>query len=117
MMLKQIDFRGKSGDKNALIPSSTEIAELPIESVRDIINQVRNSGDEALRDLTRKFDGFSIEDLRVDEKTIEKAYDSVSKEFKDALDVSAEARTSAAGTSATCKKSPSPGGARMSRTG
>ena len=91
MMLKQIDFRGKSGDKNALIPSSTEIAELPIESVRDIINQVRNSGDEALRDLTRKFDGFSIEDLRVDEKTIEKAYDSVSKEFKDALDVSAEA--------------------------
>ena len=90
-MLKQIDFRGKSGDRNALIPSSTEIGELPIESVRDIIDQVRNSGDEALRDLTKKFDGFSLEDLRVDEKTIEKAYDSVSKEFKDALNASAEA--------------------------
>ena len=91
MMLKQIDFRGKNGDINTLIPPSTEIDELPIESVRDIINQVRNSGDEALRNLTKKFDGFQLEDLRVDEKTIEKAYGSVSKEFKDALNASAEA--------------------------
>jgi len=90
-MLKRIDFRGKSGDWNALIPPSTEIGEMPIESVRGIISQVRNSGDEALRALTKKFDGFSLEDLRVDEKTIEKAYDSVSEEFKDALNASAEA--------------------------
>ena len=90
-MLKRIDFREKSGDWNALIPLSTEIGEMPIESVRDIINQVRNSGDEALRDLTAHFDGFSLGDLRVDEKTIEKAYDSVSEEFKDALNASAEA--------------------------
>ena len=90
-MLKRIDFRGKSGNWNSLIPASTEFDETPIESVREIITQVRNSGDEALRDLTKKFDGFPLEDLRVDEKMIEKAYDSVSKEFKDALNASAEA--------------------------
>ena len=90
-MLKKIDFRGKSGDRASLMPDLSEIDDLPIESVRDIINQVRESGDQALRDLTKKLDGFILEDLRVSERTIEEAYDSVPKGFKDALNASAEA--------------------------
>ena len=90
-MLKKIDFRGKSRDQASLMPHLPEIDELPIEPVRDIINQVRESGDQALRDLTKKFDGFLLEDLRVNERTIEEAYAAVPEGFKDALNASAEA--------------------------
>ena len=90
-MLTQIDFRGKSDSWTALMPLLTEIDELPVQPVRDIIRYVRDSGDEALRDLTHKFDGVLLEDLEVREEEIEKAYNSVSKEFREALHASAEA--------------------------
>jgi histidinol dehydrogenase len=90
-MLTQIDFRGKSDSWTALMPLLTEIDELPVQPVRDIIRYVRDSGDEALRDLTHKFDGVLLEDLEVREEEIEKAYNSVSKEFREALNASAEA--------------------------
>jgi histidinol dehydrogenase len=90
-MLTQIDFRGKSDSWTALMPLLTEIDELPIQPVREIISYVRDSGDEALRDLTHKFDGVLLEELEVSKEDIEKAYNSVSKEFRDALNVSAEA--------------------------
>ena len=92
-MLKQIDFREKSVNWTQLMPLLTEIDELPIEPVRDIIKQVRESGDDALRDLTKKFDGILLDELRVDENTIEEAYESVPEGFKDALNASAEAIT------------------------
>ena len=90
-MLKQIDFRGKGKDWTAFMPHLPEVDELTIQPVRDIITQVRESGDQALRDLTEKFDGFLLEDLRVDERTIEEAYNTVPEGFKDALNASAEA--------------------------
>ena len=90
-MLTQIDFRGKSDSWTALMPLLKEIDELPVQPVRDIIRYVRDSGDEALRDLTHKFDGVLLEDLEVREEEIEKAYNSVSKEFREALNASAEA--------------------------
>ena len=92
-MLKQIDFREKSVNWTQLMPLLPEIDELPIEPVRDIIKQVRESGDDALRDLTKKFDGILLDELRVDENTIEEAYESVPQGFKDALNASAEAIT------------------------
>ena len=91
MMLKQIDFRGKGSEWKDFMPASTEIEELPIEAVREIIGEVRNLGDAALLNLTQKFDGILLDDLVVSQKEVEKAYHSVSKEFRDALNASAEA--------------------------
>ena len=48
-------------------------------------------GDTALRNLTQKFDGIVLDDLVVNQKEVEKAYHSISKEFRDALNASAEA--------------------------
>ena len=62
-MLKQIDFREKSVNWTQLMPLLPEIDELPIEPVRDIIKQVRESGDDALRDLTKKFDGILLDEF------------------------------------------------------
>ena len=90
-MLKQIDLRGKGPNWRDLLPVSSEIDELPIDSVREIISQVRDSGDTALRDLTQKFDGVTLDELTVNEKDLEDAYNSISKEFKNALNASADA--------------------------
>ena len=90
-MLKQIDLRGKGPNWRDLLPVSSEIDELPIDSVREIISQVRDSGDTALRDLTQKFDGVTLDELTVNEKHLEDAYNSISKEFKNALNASVDA--------------------------
>ena len=73
------------------MPALSEMNELPIESVRDIIAQVNQSGDVALRDLTKKFDGVVLDDLLVSEKAIQEAYNSISREFREALHAAAEA--------------------------
>ena len=90
-MLKQIDLRGKGPKWRDLLPVSSEIDELPIDLVREIISQVRDSGDTALRDLTQKFDGVTLDELTVNEKHLEDAYNSISKEFKNALNASVDA--------------------------
>lgn len=49
------------------------------ETVRSILSQVREKGDEALIALTRQFDGFELtsETLAVSEEEIDQAFDSV----------------------------------------
>ncbi len=73
------------------MPALSEMNEIPIESVRDIIAQVKDSGDVALRDLTKKFDGVVLDDLLVSKKAIQEAYNSISREFREALHAAAEA--------------------------
>lgn len=55
--------------------------------VREIIEKVREKGDEALIELTIELDGvfFNREELKVRDEEIEKAYSSVEKEFLEAL--------------------------------
>ena len=53
--------------------------------VEQIIRQVRERGDSAVRDCTEKFDKVKLEDLRVPEEEIKKAYDKIDKELLSAL--------------------------------
>lgn len=57
------------------------------ESVKGIIRDVAKRGDQALVEYTRRFDlkGFSAEDLEVEAKEIDKAYQKVGKAFRAAL--------------------------------
>ena len=41
-------------------------------TVGDIISQIRNNGDEALKSLTKEFDNFEAEEFIVSEKEIMK---------------------------------------------
>ncbi|WP_281890788.1 histidinol dehydrogenase [Paenibacillus sp. YYML68] len=55
------------------------------ESVKRIIEEVRNDGDAALRRLAKQFDRVEIDELRVTEQEIEAAYAQVDEAFVTAL--------------------------------
>ncbi|MDP4084065.1 MAG: histidinol dehydrogenase [Bacillota bacterium] len=52
-----------------------------LTTVKKIISEIRNRGDEALRDFTRQFDQVVLDSLIVDEKEMEDAYQQVDAEF------------------------------------
>lgn len=59
------------------------------EQVLKIIDQVRDDGDEALRALTKRFDGCEIGAIAVSREEIEDAYDQIDSELLDALELAA----------------------------
>lgn len=54
-------------------------------SVRNVMNRVKKSGDDALRELTLQYDKVSLTDLRVTEEEIGDATASLPTELKDAI--------------------------------
>jgi len=55
------------------------------KTVKEILEDVKNTGDEALKKYTLKFDGFNPEPISVSKKEIEKAWVTTSKPLQDAL--------------------------------
>ncbi|MFY1644191.1 histidinol dehydrogenase [Methanoculleus bourgensis] len=62
-------------------------------SVSEIIGRVRAEGDDALVDLTKKFDGIDLAEIAVSDEEREAAYDQVDAELVESL-VQAEVRIS-----------------------
>lgn len=56
------------------------------QTVTQILQDVKLRGDEALRYYTKKFDGVELEGILVSVKEVEEALESVSEEFKQAVD-------------------------------
>lgn len=83
--------------KTITYPSITEAAKLlkrPIlemESIQQkvipILNTVKLEGDKALFDFTKKFDGVEVEHLKVKEFEFNEAENSVSDDFKNAIEI------------------------------
>ena len=77
----------------ASILESTEAAfgkaMTPIETAQYIIARVREGGDDAVRDMTKRLDGIELGDLQVPASAIEKAYDAVDADVVDALRLAA----------------------------
>ena len=48
-----------------------------LDTVSEILNNVKNNGDEALKSYTEKFDGVLIDDLKVNNDEIKEAYDNL----------------------------------------
>lgn len=78
--MRSFDLR----DSTFPLPSRPALDE-PLEEVRAIIERVRTGGDEALRELTRQFDGAEIDDFRVPTDEVHAASRRVSLELKEAL--------------------------------
>ncbi|SDH66185.1 histidinol dehydrogenase [Alteribacillus bidgolensis] len=55
------------------------------ESVGAIINQVRQNGDKALKDLTEMYDGVRLENLFVTEEEIKEAYNHINQQTLESL--------------------------------
>ena len=62
----------------------------PDEAVRRIIADVRECGDEALRDWTRRIDGIVLDEIAVPPEIIKAAYDDVPVAVVEALRLAAE---------------------------
>ena len=56
-------------------------------SVKNILEDVKRNGDDALKRWTEKFDGIILEDLKVSEEEIVHAEKSVSTGLKEAIDI------------------------------
>lgn len=92
-MLTRIDLRGHdlggAGGRRLLTealarPADTE--EEPLAAVRDIVAAVRARGDAAVRELTERFDGCRLDDLRVSQAACEDALASLDPSFREALE-------------------------------
>ena len=59
-------------------------------TVTQIIQTVRSLGDAALRDYTKRFDGAELDDLAVSQEEIDEAFASVSPEFIEIMESSAQ---------------------------
>jgi len=63
-MLRRIDLRGRDL-AHVEIPRPRVAGDPPVAAVRAILDAVRTGGDAALRELTARFDGAVVDDLRV----------------------------------------------------
>ena len=63
-MLTRLDLRGAT-DVAAGLPRPGAEDDEPVAAVRSILDAVRDKGDVAVRELTARFDGVELDDLRV----------------------------------------------------
>lgn len=88
-MLSFLDLRGVPADKPLHLPRPDLGAEGPVDAVRAILAEVRHRGDEAVRELTERFDGVKLGELRVPEEELTAALERIPAPLREAL---AEAR-------------------------
>ena len=89
-LLDLVDLRACSGDLDRALPAPVA-APGPVEAVRDIIAAVRSTGDAALRDLTARFDGVTVDELRVPAAARAAAWHDTPTELQTALEHTADA--------------------------
>jgi histidinol dehydrogenase len=85
-MLTRLDLRGFTGDLASVLARPDPGGEEPLAAVREIIADVRSRGDEALRDLTARFDGVELDDLRVGQGDLSGALAGLDPAFREALE-------------------------------
>lgn len=91
MLLTPLDLRGvPAADLAAAVPHPPAEAAFPTAEVRAIVDQVRARGDDALRDLTRRFDGVRLDDLRVPPEEVAAAPGAVGAPLRRALELADE---------------------------
>jgi histidinol dehydrogenase len=88
-VLSRLDLRGRADLADALAPADVASDDDALASVRAIVADVRARGDVALRELTERFDGCIIDDLRVSPATVRAALDASPPELRAALEVAA----------------------------
>jgi histidinol dehydrogenase len=76
-----------SGDLRDRLPRPKAQVEPPIDEVRALLADVRARGDVALRELTARFDGAQIDELRVPDKEVRAGLDGIAPEVRAALEV------------------------------
>jgi histidinol dehydrogenase len=85
-MLTRLDLRGYDGDLSVVLPGPSGPDPAVIAAVRDIIASVRERGDVALRELTKRFDGCVLLELRVPDEDLDRALAGLDPDLRAALE-------------------------------
>ena len=72
-------------DLSQTVKRSEEDVNNVLDTVSDILKNVSENKDSALREYTQKFDGVTIDNLKVSDEEIKEAYDTIDTELLDAL--------------------------------
>jgi histidinol dehydrogenase len=89
-VLARIDVRGVT-DLRARLPRPATASDdaTIVAAVREILASVRESGDEALRTYTERFDGASIDEIAVPDAERKRALEAIPVQVRDALELAA----------------------------
>jgi histidinol dehydrogenase len=85
-VLNRLDLRGVS-DLRGRLPRPAVDADEPVAAVRAIIDDVRRRGDEALLELTERFDGVGLDSLAVPADALQDALRAIPDEVREALEL------------------------------
>jgi histidinol dehydrogenase len=91
VLLTPLDLRGlRANELSAAVPRPPSEATFPSAEVGVILDAVHRQGDTAVRELTRKFDGVELDDLRVSRGEILAAREAIGPDLSMALEVAYE---------------------------
>lgn len=88
-MLRTIDLRGRAlsrAELLRLVPRAAVDASAAVERVRPLVDDVRERGEDALRDQAREFDGVADHALRVPAAQVKASLATCPPELRDALE-------------------------------
>ena len=85
-MLQRLDLRGVTGDLRGRLPRPRAQVQPPIDEVRAVLADVQARGDAALRELTARFDGAHIDELRVPPAEVAAARAQIAPDLRAALE-------------------------------
>ncbi|SDT63380.1 histidinol dehydrogenase [Actinoplanes derwentensis] len=84
-VLNRIDLRGSRRDPRGLLPRAQLDVSVAVERIRPLVEAVHEHGFSAIREATEKFDGVTLERLRVPAEAIAAAADVLEPEVRAAL--------------------------------
>lgn len=84
-MLTRTDLRGSQRDPRGLLPRAQLDVSVAVERIRPTVEAVHQHGFSAIKEATERFDGLTIERLRVPKEAIAAAADTLDPEVRAAL--------------------------------
>ena len=84
-MLNRTDLRGSHRDPRGLLPRAQLDVSVAVERIRPVVEAVHDHGFSAIREATERFDGVTLERLRVPAAAIAAAAESLDPEVRAAL--------------------------------
>ncbi|HXQ19364.1 MAG TPA: histidinol dehydrogenase [Acidimicrobiales bacterium] len=87
MILERLDLRGTTEHLDRVLPRPPGVGESVHDDVAKILARVRRDGDEAVREFTARFDGVTLDELRVAPDELAAAVERVPAPVRVALEV------------------------------
>jgi histidinol dehydrogenase len=90
LMLRRIDLRGTATSPRTVLPRAALDVEAAVAVVRPLVEDVRERGDVAVRELTARFDGVELADVRVPAEELAAALAGLDPAVRAALEEAAD---------------------------